>query len=43
MDSNVAASLDQHPNADPDANYNIIHIKIEQSKEKQLTSEKSKV
>ena len=30
MDSNVAASLDQHPNADPFANYNIIHNKIEQ-------------
>ena len=34
MDSNVAASLDQPPNADPDANYNIIHNKIEQFKEK---------
>ena len=42
MDSNVAASLDQHPNADPDANYNIIHNTIEQLKEKHLASEKVK-
>ena len=36
------ASLDQHPNADPDANYNIIHITIEQLKEKHLASKKVK-
>ena len=42
MDSNVAASHDQHPNADPDANYNIIHNKIEQLKEKHLASKKVK-
>ena len=42
MDSNVAASLDQHPNADSDANYNIIHNKIEQLKEKHLARTKVK-
>ena len=42
MNSNVAASLDQYPNADPDANYNMIHNKIEQLKEKHLTSKKVK-
>ena len=42
MDSNVAASLDQHPNADPDANYSIIRNTIEQLKEKHLASKKVK-
>ena len=38
----VKHHFDQHPNADPDANYNIIHNKIDQLKEKHLASDKVK-